>query len=29
LTQDGEGWLGEMKAIDLTLAFLRDKRAEA
>ena len=24
-----EGWLGEIEGIDLTLSFLRDKRAEA
>jgi hypothetical protein len=26
---EAEGWLGEIEGIDLTLAFLRDKRAQA
>jgi len=26
---EAEGWLGESEGIDLTLTFLRDKRAEA
>jgi hypothetical protein len=26
---DAEGWLGEIEGIDLTLAFLRDKRTQA
>lgn len=26
---EAEGWLGEIEGIDLTLIFLRDKRAEA
>ncbi|MFD0972995.1 recombinase [Plantactinospora endophytica] len=26
---EANGWLGEIEGIDLTLAFLRDKRAQA